>query len=67
MNAGRNQEDSLDKLNNVFVKNIADASEEELRELFEPYGKITSLKVCREKGKINQEYETKIDSNCLHW
>ncbi|CAC5384302.1 PABPC [Mytilus coruscus] len=45
MNAGRNQEDRLKKFNNVFVKNIADASEEELRKLFEPYGKITSLKI----------------------
>ncbi|CAC5396800.1 PABPC [Mytilus coruscus] len=40
------QADQKKKFNNVYVKNFRDKmSEEELKVLFEPYGKITSLKI----------------------
>lgn len=39
--------DKTQKFKNVYIKNFdIKLSEKELKELFEPYGKITSLKVC---------------------
>lgn len=52
------QADQKKKFNNVYVKNFGDKmSKEELKVLFEPYGKIISLKVCR--GNRN-----KADNSC---
>lgn len=48
--------DKTKKFNYVYVKNISiKMSEEELKELFEPYGKITRLKVCKRLANLKHD------------